>query len=177
MIDQSKRRQLGWLVAYLGMSFGAAALGGTATAKSVNGWYRTLRKSSLTPPDWVFGPVWTLLYTLMAISAWRVKRAADEHPERREAARAASTAWFAQLALNLSWSVIFFGQRRIGGGLVVIGALWASIIGYIVTASQVSRTAAWLFAPYLAWVSFAAFLNYRLWELNRGVLSKLTRRL
>lgn len=167
MIERAQRYQLGWLAAFLGLSFGAAVIGGTATADSVNIWYRTLRRPDWTPPDWLFGPVWTVLYALMAISAWRVKRAAVERPELKQAANLALGAWLVQIVLNLAWSLVFFGERRIGASLFVIGGLWIAIVAYIGLSVRVSRLAAWLFAPYLAWVSFAAALNYKIWELNK----------
>jgi benzodiazapine receptor len=155
------------LAGYLGASFGAAALGSLATARSVDGWYRTLQRPTWTPPGRLFGPVWTLLYTLMAVSAWRVHVAGQRDRARAPAARQALTAWWGQLGMNLAWSVVFFGLRQLGPALAVVAALWAAIAGCLMASGPVSRAAALLLAPYLAWTTFAAALNARIWWLNR----------
>ena len=144
----------------MGASFAAAAVGGAFTARSVNGWYRTLRKPRWTPPDRVFGPVWSVLYTLIGVSGWLIWRRSG----RGGVSRSALPAWWLQLALNVVWSAVFFGCRSIGGGLVVIVALLLSIAA---CAARASRPAAALLVPYLAWSSFAAALNWRIWRLNR----------
>lgn len=163
-----KSRELGWLAAFMGAAFGAAALGGAVTARSIPTWYRGLRKPELAPPNWVFGPVWTALYVQMAFAAWLVHRGASRRPERADAARLALGAWWLQLALNLGWSLVFFGGRRLYGGLAVIAALWAAIAATAGLAARVTRLAAVLLLPYLTWVSFASYLNYRLAQLNRS---------
>jgi tryptophan-rich sensory protein len=156
-----------WLAGYLAASFGVAALGSRATTASVDTWYRTIRTPDWKPPNWAFGPVWTLLYTLMAVAAWDVHQVGQRRPERAPAARQALLAWWVQLALNLAWSVVFFGQRRIGGGLAVIAVLWAAIALCLARSAAVSRRAGLLLAPYLAWTTLAAALNARIWQLNR----------
>ena len=156
------------LIGLLGLSFGAAALGATSTARSVDTWYRTLRKPSWTPPDQAFGPVWTVLSTLIGLSAGLVQRQARARPERAVAGRLALGAWLAQLALNAAWSAVFVGRRQIAGGLAVSAALWAAIGVYLVLAARVSRWAAVVLAPYWAWVAFATALNARIWRLNRA---------
>lgn len=153
---------------FLAASFGAAALGGLATGRSVNTWYRTLRKPALTPPDGVFGPVWTILYAQMAVSAWLTRRTALRHPARAASAEPALATWAGQLGLNLAWSVVFFGLRRIGAGLLVIVPLWGAIAACAALSARVSRPAGLLLLPYLAWTSFATYLNAQLWRLNRG---------
>ena len=155
-------RQIGTLLGFLAASFGAAALGSVATAQGLPVWYRTLKKPSVNPPNGVFGPVWTVLYTLMAISAWLVSRGSADRPKR-----AALTAWGVQLGLNALWSLVFFGQRQLGGAVAVIGALWAAIAVCAALSARVSRLAGWLLVPYLLWVSFASYLNTRIWQLNR----------
>lgn len=160
-------RDARWLLGSLGASFGVAALGSVFTARSVSTWYRTLRKPAWTPPDRLFGPVWTVLYALIGISVWLVRRQAQRHPERAAAAQAANAAWVVQLALNSAWSGVFFGGRRIGGGLAVILVLWGSIVTCAVLFARVSRLASALLLPYLAWTTFAAVLNGRIWQLNR----------
>jgi tryptophan-rich sensory protein len=130
--------QLGWLVAFLAASFGAAGLGSAASQRPIRLWYRTLRKSRANPPSWVFGPVWTALYTLMAISAWLVRRGMQRDPARAGAGLAALWLWTIQLAQNLAWSMVFFGRRSIGGGLGVIVPLCAAIAGSAACAARVA---------------------------------------
>lgn len=155
-----------WLVAFLAVCFGAAAVGAWSTSRSVNTWYQTLHKPSFTPPGWVFGPVWTALYALMAVAAWLVKREADRTPARATVGQQALVAWGVQLALNVAWSAVFFGQRRIGAAVVVLVALWTAIAVCVERAARISRPAALLMWLYLAWSSFAAALNVRIWQLN-----------
>jgi tryptophan-rich sensory protein len=166
MLDSLRRRQLDWLIGFLAASFGAAAAGGAFTSRSVGTWYRTLRKPRLNPPDWVFAPVWTALYLQMAFAAWLVRRTMAQQPEQQGAGWAAIAAWAVQLALNVSWSGVFFARRQIAGGLYVIAALWLAIAATAGLAARVTRLAAVLLLPYLAWVSFAGYLNYRLRALN-----------
>ncbi len=139
-----------------------AAVGGSATATGAGSWYRTIEKPPWNPPDAVFGPVWTLLYVLMAVAAWLVVR---EGVRRREV-RVALVAYVVQLALNLAWSVVFFGLESPGGGVVVIAALLASIVATIMLFRPLRPLAAWLLVPYLAWVAFAASLNVAVLVLN-----------
>ncbi len=139
-------------------SFAAASLGGIATASSVSSWYAGLAKPTWTPPDWLFGPVWTLLYTLMAVAAWIVWRGAGWGRPLQ--------VYLLQYAFNAAWSFAFFGLRSPLGGLIVIAGLLAAIALTIRLFAPVSRTAAWLLAPYLAWVSFAACLNAAIWLRN-----------
>ncbi|HEY6959946.1 MAG TPA: TspO/MBR family protein [Candidatus Limnocylindria bacterium] len=134
--------------------FGAAGIGGFATSRSLRDWYARLPKPSWNPPNWVFGPVWTVLYALMAIAAWLVWRVRDEHDVQ------IALVWFAaQLVLNVAWSVAFFGLRSPESGLIVIVLLWWAIAGTIVSFAPLSLVAALLLAPYLAWVTFASALN------------------
>ncbi len=145
-------------------SFAAAAIGGAATRRSVDSWYDTLRKPTVTPPKAVFGPVWTLLYGAMALAAWL-----DWRQGRREGdARLALGLYGLQLGLNTLWSVVFFGLRSPALALPVIGLLWSSIAAWLRASARLDRRAAALIAPYLAWVGFASYLNLRIWQLNRG---------
>ena len=151
------------LIAFIIVCFAAAGLGSLATASQVapGGWYDTLDKPFFTPPSWLFGPVWTLLYLAMAVSGWLVWR------ERGFAgARTALALFFAQLALNSLWSILFFGLESPGLGLVEILVLWAVIFLTIRAFRPISRPAAVLLIPYLAWVTFATFLNAGIWWLN-----------
>lgn len=147
------------LVALVLACHAAGALGALATDAA---WYRELARPSWAPPGWVFGPVWLTLYTMMGVAAWRVWRT-PSGPARRRA-----LGWFAaQLALNAAWTPVFFGLRSLGGGLVVIGLLVVAIAGTIRAFRVVAPRAAWLLAPYLAWVLFATALNGALWWLAR----------
>jgi benzodiazapine receptor len=132
-----------------------AAVGGIATAGSVGDWYEGLDRAPWNPPGWVFGPAWTVLYVLMAVAAWLVAREGLDD----QAVRTALLLYGAQLALNLGWSLVFFGLRRPGLALAVILALLVAIAATAVAFHGISSTAAWLLAPYLAWVAFAATLN------------------
>ena len=131
-----------------------SVLGGLATAAAIPGWYATLAKPSWTPPDWVFGPAWTTLYALMAGAAWLVWRR-----RRLVEVRGALLAWWVQLALNLLWTMLFFGLRQPLWGLIEIVALWIAIAITIALFHRVRPLAALLLVPYIAWVSFAISLN------------------
>ncbi|HCN28169.1 MAG TPA: sensory protein TspO [Verrucomicrobiales bacterium] len=144
------------LAAFLFATFAAPAL--SAFFPGPGDWYAELVKPAWNPPGWVFGPVWTLLYTLMAVAAWLVwRRAGWTKPHGF---------YLAQLVLNAAWTPVFFGAREIGWALVVIVALWAAILSTLLSFHKVSRVSGWLLAPYLAWVSFASVLNFTLWRLN-----------
>lgn len=121
-------------------------------------WYAALAKPSFNPPNWVFAPVWSTLYVLIAVAGWRVFM--------REPRGPMMTLWLAQMALNFAWSPVFFGAHAIGFALVIIVALLASIVAFIAVAWPRERIAAMLFVPYAAWVGFATLLNLRLWMLN-----------
>ncbi len=124
-------------------------------------WYAALNKPAWNPPSWIFGPAWTLLYTLMAIAAWLVWRRGGFRAQR------GPLTWYAiQLALNAAWTPIFFGAHALGWGLVEIVALWTAILITLLRFHRVRPGAAWLLAPYLAWVTFATALNFTLWRLN-----------
>ena len=137
--------------------------GALATASGVRDWYPALAKPGFTPPGWVFGPAWTLLYLLMGIALWLVWREAD----RGDNVRPALVAFAVQLALNALWSFVFFGLRMPGAALAEIILLWGAILLTIVQFRKVSRLAALLLVPYWLWVSFAAVLNASIWLLNR----------
>lgn len=155
------RRDLPGLAAWLALTFSAAVAGSLLTAPGLRGWYEQLVKPSWTPPDEVFGPVWTVLYAAMGVSAWRVWRAPA--PAGR-----ALAVFAVQLALNVAWSGVFFGLRQPGAAVGVIAALWAAIALTIREFRRIDGPAAWLLVPYLAWVSFAAALNLVIWRANAG---------
>ncbi|MBM3584304.1 MAG: tryptophan-rich sensory protein [Alphaproteobacteria bacterium] len=145
------RRDGAALVGALGLCLGVGYVGGTFSAASVDTWYQTLDKPALNPPDAVFPVVWTALYVAMAVAAWRVWRKAG-------AGRA--FAWFVlQLALNLGWSWLFFGMRRIDLAMAEVLVLLAAIAMTWLAFRRVDRWAGYLFLPYLAWVGFATYLN------------------
>ncbi len=152
------------LGAFIAICFLAAAIGSRFTAASVKSWYPTLMKPAGTPPAWVFGPVWSTLYALMATAAWLVWK-------QRSAADVtlALALFFTQLALNATWSFVFFGLRRPGLALLEILVLLATIIATTANFAQFSRPAFWLMTPYVGWVSYATYLNVGIWRLNRGV--------
>jgi tryptophan-rich sensory protein len=155
------RENLTALAGFVLLCFAVAGLGGLATSSGVDAWYPTLVKPGFNPPDWVFGPVWTLLYLLMAIAAWRVWR---RPPSRLRSAAFAS--FGLQLALNLGWSVLFFGLRAPGAALVEIVLLLAAIAWTTRLFWRQDRPSGLLFVPYLLWVAFAAVLNASIWLLN-----------
>lgn len=141
----------------------AGILGTIFTASQIQTWYLTeLILPSFAPPNWLFGPVWTILYALMGISLfliWEMKKS----KKRTEALGV----FFLQLALNAIWTPIFFGLHATGVALMVIIAMWACIIWTIVLFYQQKKIAAYLLIPYLLWVSFASVLNGAIWYLNR----------
>ena len=139
------------------------ASGAIFTAQGLGEWYGTLRRPALAPPNWVFGPVWTALFALIGTGVWLVWRQAESSPR---AVRLALGVFVVHFAFNLGWSAVFFGMREIGSGLAVILVLWALIVATMWAFDRVDRRAALLLVPYLLWVSFAAYLNYRFWVLN-----------
>ena len=149
------------LVGFLVICFAIAAIGGSVTSGSVGTWYVALNKPSFNPPNWIFGPVWTVLYATMAIAAWRVWRIVGWRNGFE-----ALFLFAIQLGLNLAWSVLFFGLHRVGAAMVCIVALWLGIAATAAAFRKIDRLAAWLMVPYLAWVSFAALLNFSIWRLN-----------
>lgn len=149
------------LALFVSLCLGVGALAASVTATSVATWYVTLDKPSFTPPGAVFGPVWTILYVLMGVAAWRVWRAAD-----RDAARGPLAIFALQLALNLGWSVAFFGLRAIAPAFVVILALDLAVVSTMLSFRRLDRPASLLLLPYLAWILFATLLNAAIWRLN-----------
>jgi tryptophan-rich sensory protein len=150
---------------------GAAAVGAIATSQSVMTWYRTLERPTWSPPDWLFGPVWTLLYAMMAVAAFLVWRRGfgvpGQIPDVRPAVRIALVVFAVQLALNALWSWLFFAMRSPLAGLIEIVVLWIAIAATIALFWPLSRIAAGMMVPYLAWVTFATALNGTLWWMNR----------
>ncbi len=123
-------------------------------------WYARLAKPSFNPPNWVFAPVWTLLYVLISIAGWRTFEQAPTS--------AAMALWFVQLLLNFAWSPVFFRAHRPGAALAVVAAMLGVIVAFIALQWTPDRIAALLFVPYAAWVAFAGLLNAAVWRLNRA---------
>lgn len=161
MSNSTRRRDTVGFIAFLAPCLAVSAIGGAVTATSVGTWYQVLAKPAFNPPDWIFAPVWTGLFFMMALAGWRVWR----RDGLREA-RAALTLFALQLALNLGWSILFFGLRSIGAALVEIIVLLLAILATTVVFWRRDRLAGMLFIPYAGWVAFAAVLNTRLWQLN-----------
>ncbi len=139
------------------------ASGSIFTVQGLGQWYATLQRPALAPPNWVFGPVWTTLFALIGVALWLVWRQVDSSPHE---VRLGFGVFVLHFVFNLGWSAVFFGIQEIGWGLVVIGILWLLIVATMWAFDRVDRRAALLLVPYLLWVSFAAYLNYRFWVLN-----------
>ncbi len=146
---------LGWLA----LSFAAGFVGSRFTPSA---WYQQLTKPSWTPPAAVFGPVWSVLYILMGIAAWMVWRTGEFNRVVTPL-----TLFIIQLVLNAFWSYLFFGLQRPGAAYFDIVALWVMIVLTVITFWRVSPVAGGLLIPYLAWVTFASFLNIEVWRANR----------
>lgn len=141
----------------------AGALGAFFTTSAIPTWYAHLIKPFFSPPNYLFGPVWTFLYILMGVSAaliW-IKGTKDKK------IRAALKIFAAQLALNAIWSPIFFGAKQLFLAFIVIILMWVFILKTIRAFAKINKTASYLLYPYLAWVSFATLLNFSVWILNR----------
>lgn len=157
----SARAQSVGLITFVLLCLGAGGLGAVATTPEIAGWYKALSKPWWNPPDYIFGPVWTTLYLVMAIAAWLVWR-----PAGFAAAATPLTLFAVQLGLNLAWSWIFFGMHQPGWAFLEVIVLWLAIMATTVAFFRCSRIAAYLMLPYLAWVSFAAMLNFTIWQIN-----------
>lgn len=135
---------------------------GYFTITGVGSWYQTIQRPSWNPPNWIFGPVWTTLYILMGIALFLVWKADVSVKVKNYAI----LLFAIQLTLNFFWSFIFFNQQQPGWAFAEIVALWIFILLTIFAFAKINNTAAWLFVPYISWVSFAAILNYTIWQLN-----------
>jgi translocator protein len=147
------------LLAFLIATLVVGAAGTFFTEPAIPTWYAGLAKPDFNPPNWVFAPVWTTLYVLMGVAAWRVWRLTGlNSPEL--------TLWMSQLTLNFFWSAIFFSLHLILLALVEMALLWLLILITMILFWRRDRIAGLLFLPYLAWVSFAFALNFAIWQLN-----------
>lgn len=145
-----------WLAVFLVLTMGSATLIGAATTPG--DWYEALQKPAFTPPDWLFGPVWTLLYACVAIAGWLTWVRAYKS--------LAMQVWFAQLAVNFMWSPAFFSMQRPGLALAIIAAMIALTVLFIRLVWRPDRLSAMLMLPYCAWICFAAIVNFSIWQMN-----------
>jgi tryptophan-rich sensory protein len=152
------------LALFLALCLGIGALGASLAESGDPDWYAELAKPWFNPPNEVFGPLWTALYVLMAVAAWRVWRGTD-----RVTARGPLTLFVLQLAIHLGWSVVFFGLRKIGAAVATIVVLNVAVLVTTLAFRTVDRLAALMMLPYVAWVAFATILNVTIWRLNPTV--------
>ncbi len=136
------------------------------TMQSVNGWYKHLEAPNIAPPNWIFGPVWTILFVLMGVALYFVLTKHVFFKKKKKYIRLAVLVFYLQLAANLLWSTIFFGLRNPGLAFAEILLLWVLILVTIIYFYKIDKRAAYLMIPYIVWVSFAAILNYSFWLLN-----------
>lgn len=147
----------------LALCLSAGGIGSYFTMPSIDTWYALLQKPEFTPPNWIFAPVWTILYIMMGLALYYVWK---KHSCNYQSKVYAYT-WFGiQLSLNVMWSAVFFGMHAIFGGLVVIAGLWFAIAVTILKFREQAPSTVWLLVPYLLWVSYACLLNYSIWRLN-----------
>ena len=156
--SSSPRKNAAALAVWIAVTFLAPALGAWAMPGE---WYAALRKPSWNPPTWLFGPVWTALYLMMATAAWLVWRRGGCSGQRR-----ALTLYLVQLVLNAAWTPLFFGLKMPGIAFAEILLLLAAVVTTAFAFRRVNKAAGALLVPYIAWVSFAGLLNFTLWRLN-----------
>ena len=157
------------LIAAVAIAELAGIVGSYFTVSSIPIWYASLNKPALNPPSWVFAPVWTTLFLFMGVAAYLVWVQPKIKDKQR---RIAMSVFGTQLALNTLWSILFFGLRNPFAAFVEIIFLWLAILATIILFYKISRPAAWLLVPYILWVSFAAYLNFCLWQFNTEVSSE-----
>lgn len=160
-----KMKKINWinLILAIGVCQLAGFIGSIATVSSISSWYLLLTKPFFSPPNWIFGPVWITLYTLMGINLYLVwQKGINKKPVKY-----AVLLFVFHLLINSLWSIVFFGFKNIILALFVIILLWLLIIKIILVFSKIEKKAALLLVPYLIWVSFATILNASLWILNR----------
>lgn len=158
-----RRFNLWEFLAFIITSEVIGSLGSIFTAPAIPTWYNTLTKPSLNPPNWIFAPVWTTLFFLMGISAYLIWRYGWE----KKQVKSALYIFILQFAFNVFWSIAFFGLKSPFLGLLVIIILWILILLTIMKFSKINKRAGWLLLPYLLWVTFAAYLNFAIFLLNR----------
>lgn len=156
-------KRVAQIILFVSVCLLTGAVGSFATRESLNTWYADLTKPFFVPPNWAFGVVWPILYVLMGISVFMIWRKGTGDRQ----VRVALGLFALQLVLNGLWTPIFFGLRMIALALIEIVVLWMAILVTLLVFRRISRPAACLLLPYLAWVSFAVALNAALWHLNR----------
>ncbi len=149
-------REIPKLIVSILIVFLAGAVGTVFTLKEITGWYAYLPKPSWTPPNWAFGPIWSTLYVLMGISLFLIWR---EGLNRKDV-QIAVIVFAVQLAINVIWSLVFFGTHNIFGGLILVLILWVAILINIIVFYRISKPAGLILIPYIVWVSIASYLNY-----------------
>ena len=142
------------------VSLSAGAIGGIFTTSAIPTWYTTLNKPGFNPPNWLFGPAWTILYILMGIALYLV------WIQDKKNKKIAYIFFFTQLVMNALWSFIFFGAHDLGWAFVEIVVLWLAILGTTIAFYRILKPAAYLLIPYILWVTFASILNFAIWRLN-----------
>ncbi len=153
--DRNKRALLAFVLGTLVIGIGASIF----TTPNIEGWYAGLNKPEFNPPNWIFAPVWTTLYIMMAVAAWRVWKVTGLNSKELKL-------YGAQLALNFAWSFLFFSAHRVDWAFYDIFALWVLILATSKAFHKRDTVAGLLFLPYLAWVGFAMALNYAILQLN-----------
>jgi len=161
-IQKSRKTRVIEAVVIAALVFITASIGSRATIPNIPEWYEGLMKPSFNPPNWIFGPVWTLLYALMTYAAWRVFGTLETQRDKIKCA----LAFIAQLFFNALWSIIFFGLHNPAAGLLVVIFLEASVVTMILVFAKHDRIAALTQLPYAAWVAFASLLNFAIVLLN-----------
>ena len=150
------------LIISIAIPLAVGSISSLFTASSVDGWFTTIQKPSFNPPNWIFAPVWTILYIMMGIACYLVW----EMDANKKIKSTAIFFYGVQLALNFLWSLIFFYAQQPGWALADIILLWLMILLTIIWFGKVSIIPAWLMIPYICWVSFATILNFYIWKLN-----------
>lgn len=150
------------LILCIGLCQLAGIIGSFYTTDAIPTWYASLNKPALNPPNWIFGPVWITLYTLMGIALYIIWKKGADTP----GVKSAMTIFFIQLIFNTAWSIVFFGSQNIFAALIVIIILWLLILLTIIFFHRLSSLAVYLLVPYIIWVSFASYLNYMIYRLN-----------
>jgi tryptophan-rich sensory protein len=150
------------LVVSIILPLAVGAVAGMFTASEINGWFQTINKPTWQPPNWVFGPVWTVLYVMMGVAFYLIWN--KEAPKTTK--RLAMTLWIIQLVFNFLWSFIFFKKHQLDWALGEILVLWFFILLTILFFARISKLAAWLMVPYISWVTFASLLTFYIYDLN-----------
>lgn len=152
------------LVISIAIPLAVGSIAGLFTRPEIAGWYQTIEKPSWQPPNWVFGPVWTVLYIMMGVSLYLVWKSNVQAKQKRKAV----VLWIIQLVFNFFWSYIFFRQHQIDWALGEIIVLWLFILLTIFSFVRINKLAAWLLVPYISWVTFASILTYTIYQLNQS---------